>query len=54
MGESVEIQVVRLESMYTMVGTPLPPGASGLAVLTERKAMPDGAAVPVIVTASEE
>jgi hypothetical protein len=30
------------------------PGANGLAVLTERKATPDGAAAPVIVTASEE
>ncbi len=29
------------------------PGANGLAVLTERKATPDGAAAPVIVTASE-
>ncbi len=30
------------------------PGANGLAVLTERKATPDGAAAPVIVTASEQ
>jgi hypothetical protein len=30
------------------------PGANGLAVLTERKATPDGAAAPVIVTASED
>ena len=30
------------------------PGANGLAVLTESRATPDGAAAPVIVTASEQ